>query len=105
MSPENPNMANLGEVQPIAEKRKERIETSKLLEAVEKNYQPKGGGINNILLKTASLILIWFIMLTSLYILVAGHNAPGGGFIAGLMVSGGMVLMYLCFGKPFVSNT
>ena len=36
MSPENPNMANLGEVQPIAEKRKERIETSKLLEAVEK---------------------------------------------------------------------
>ena len=44
-------------------------------------------------------------MLTSLYILVAGHNAPGGGFIAGLMVSGGMVLMYLCFGKPFVSNT
>lgn len=105
MSPENPNMANLGEVQPIAEKRKERIETSKLLEAVEKNYQPKGGGINNILLKTASLILIWFIMLTSPYILVAGHNAPGGGFIAGLMVSGGMVLMYLCFGKPFVSNT
>ena len=105
MSPENPNMANLGEVQPIAEKRKERIETSKLLEAVEKNYQPKGGGINNILLKTASLILIWFIMLTSLYILVAGHNAPGGGFIAGLMVSGGMVLMYLFFGKPFVSNT
>lgn len=104
MSPENPNMANLGEVQPIAEKRKERIETSKLLEAVEKNYQPKGGGINNILLKTASMILIWFIMLTSLYILVAGHNAPGGGFIAGLMVSGGMVLMYLCFGKPFVTN-
>ena len=44
-------------------------------------------------------------MLTSLYILVAGHNAPGGGFIAGLMVSGGMVLMYLCFGRPFVANT
>ncbi len=105
MSRENPDIANLGEVQPIAEKRKERIETSKLLEAVEKNYQPKRGGINNILLKTASLILIWFIMLTSLYILVAGHNAPGGGFIAGLVVSGGMVLMYLCFGKPFVTNT
>ena len=57
------------------------------------------------ILHLTSLILIWFIMLTSLYILVAGHNAPGGGFIAGLMVSGGMVLMYLCFGKPFVSNT
>ena len=105
MSAQNSNLTNLGEVQSVAESRKERIETSKMLEAVEKNYQPKGGGINNILLKTASLILIWFIMLTSLYILVAGHNAPGGGFIAGLMVSGGMVLMYLCFGRPFVANT
>jgi len=69
MSAQNSNLTNLGEVQSVAESRKERIETSKMLEAVEKNYQPKGGGINNILLKTASLILIWFIMLTSLYIL------------------------------------
>ncbi len=96
--------SNLGKIAQEAEKREERIETSKVMEAVEKNYQPKEGGINNILLKTASMILICFIMLASLYILVAGHNAPGGGFIAGLMVSGGAVLMYLCFGKPFASN-
>lgn len=104
MSSEKNDMANLGQLQSVAEQRKERIETSKLLEAVEKNYEPKQGGINNILLKTASMINIWFIMLTSLYILVAGHNAPGGGFIAGLMVAGGAVLMYLCFGRPFVTN-
>lgn len=97
--------SNLGKIAQEAEKREERIETSKVMEAVEKNYQPKHGGINNILLKTASMILICFIMLASLYILVAGHNAPGGGFIAGLMVSGGAVLMYLCFGKPLGSNT
>ena len=54
MSAQNSNLTNLGEVQSVAEGRKERIETSKMLEAVEKNYQPKGGGINNILLKTAS---------------------------------------------------
>ncbi|MBQ3180995.1 MAG: Na(+)/H(+) antiporter subunit B [Firmicutes bacterium] len=91
-------------VMPIVEKREERIKTSKLIEAVENDYQPKHGGINNVLLKTGSLIIISFIMLTSLYILTAGHNLPGGGFIAGLMVSAGAVLMYLCFGKPFASN-
>jgi multisubunit Na+/H+ antiporter MnhB subunit len=98
------NTKPLGELSQEVEKREERIETSKVIEAVEKNYQPKHGGINNILLKTASMILIGVIMLTSLYILVAGHNAPGGGFIAGLMVSAGAVLLYLCFGKPFASN-
>ncbi len=96
--------SQLGEVVPVVEKREERIKTSKLIEAVENDYQPKHGGINNVLLKTGSLILISFIMLASLYILIAGHNLPGGGFIAGLMVSGGAVLLYLCFGKPFASN-
>lgn len=96
--------SQLGEVVPEVEKREQRIATSKLIEAAENNYQPKHGGINNVLLKTGALILISFIMLTSLYILTAGHNLPGGGFIAGLMVSGGAVLMYLCFGKPFASN-
>ncbi|MBQ2888711.1 MAG: Na(+)/H(+) antiporter subunit B [Firmicutes bacterium] len=91
----------LGELIPEMEKREERIETSKVIEAVENDYEPKGGGINNILLKTASMVVICFIMLAGLYILVAGHNAPGGGFIAGLMIAGGMVLLYLCFGKPF----
>lgn len=94
----------LGKMVSEAEKREKRIESSKVIEAVENNYEPKRGGINNVLLKTASMILICFIILTSLYILVAGHNAPGGGFIAGLMVSGGAVLLYLCFGKPFSSN-
>ncbi len=39
MSAQNSNLTNLGEVQSVAESRKERIETSKMLEAVEKNYQ------------------------------------------------------------------
>lgn len=96
--------SQLGEVVPVVEKREERLKTSKLIEAVENDYQPKQGGINNVLLKTGSTIIICFIMLTSLYILIAGHNLPGGGFIAGLMVSAGAVLLYLCFGKPFASN-
>ena len=36
MSAQNSNLTNLGEVQSVAESRKERIETSKMLEAVEK---------------------------------------------------------------------
>lgn len=105
MDNKNVNAPNpLGQMASEAEKREVRIQSSKVIEAVENNYEPKRGGINNILLKTASMILICFIILTSLYILVAGHNAPGGGFIAGLMVSGGAVLLYLCFGKPFSSG-
>lgn len=105
MSRNNPETEKmLGEVISEVQKREKRLETSKVIEAVENNYEPKSGGVNNILLKTASMVLICFIILTSLYILVAGHNAPGGGFIAGLMVSGGAVLLYLCFGKPFSVN-
>ncbi|MFQ5839452.1 MAG: MnhB domain-containing protein [Candidatus Methylomirabilales bacterium] len=39
-----------------------------------------------------------FILLFALYLLLAGHNNPGGGFIAGVMASAAFALMYVVFG-------
>ena len=37
-------------------------------------------------------------MIFSLYILLYGHDQPGGGFIAGIMTSIGIVLQWVAFG-------
>jgi multisubunit Na+/H+ antiporter MnhB subunit len=49
------------------------------------------------LLKPLALI----ILVTSVFLFWAGHNAPGGGFIAGLMFSGAILLIYLSLGRNF----
>ncbi len=84
--------------------KQEIAETASIREAVEKHYVPKTGGINNLILKTSSSIIIYFVVILGIYLFMAGHNQPGGGFIAGLMFSGGAVLLYVCFGQPFAKN-
>ncbi len=37
-------------------------------------------------------------LLIGIYILLRGHNAPGGGFIAGLVVSVALLIQYMAFG-------
>ncbi len=44
------------------------------------------------------------IFLFSLYLLLAGHNNPGGGFIAGLMTAAALVLQYIVFGMREVQR-
>ncbi len=44
------------------------------------------------------------IFLFSLYLLLAGHNNPGGGFIAGLMTAVALVLQYVVFGMREVQR-
>lgn len=39
------------------------------------------------------------LMLTSLYLLVAGHNAPGGGFAGGLVAGLALMIRYLAAGR------
>jgi multisubunit Na+/H+ antiporter MnhB subunit len=38
------------------------------------------------------------ILLFALYLLLAGHNNPGGGFIAGVMTAAALALLYVVFG-------
>lgn len=40
----------------------------------------------------------------ALYLLLAGHNNPGGGFIAGVMTAAAVVLQYVVFGMREVQR-
>ncbi|MBK5223572.1 MAG: hypothetical protein JJE52_12030 [Acidimicrobiia bacterium] len=40
------------------------------------------------------------VLVVSIYLLFAGHNAPGGGFIGGLVASAAVFLRYIAGGVP-----
>lgn len=52
---------------------------------------------NNIILETSIKVLLFFIVLYSVYIFTAGHYYPGGGFIGGLMTAGAIVLLLITY--------
>ncbi|MCM3766410.1 Na(+)/H(+) antiporter subunit B [Neobacillus niacini] len=52
---------------------------------------------NNIILESAITLLLFFIVLFSVYIFTAGHYYPGGGFIGGLMTAGAIVLLLITY--------
>ncbi len=50
------------------------------------------------LLKTVTSLTFPLILVIALYLLLSGHNRAGGGFIAGVLVSGAIALQYLAHG-------
>lgn len=50
------------------------------------------------ILTAASRILVSLILLFSVYMLLRGHNEPGGGFIGGLIAAIGITLYTIAFG-------
>ncbi|MED4988223.1 Na(+)/H(+) antiporter subunit B [Parageobacillus toebii] len=52
---------------------------------------------NDIILRTLTCVVTFIIILFSIHLFFAGHYHPGGGFIAGLMTSGAIVLLLLTF--------
>lgn len=50
-----------------------------------------------LLLRKTARPLYWLVLLTSLVILLRGHNEPGGGFIAGLLAASASVLWAIAF--------
>lgn len=53
---------------------------------------------NDVILQTIGKLAIFIILTFSLYLFFAGHNAPGGGFIGGLMTAAALVLLSMAFG-------
>ncbi|MDQ0113184.1 Na+/H+ antiporter subunit A [Paenibacillus harenae] len=53
---------------------------------------------NDVILKTISKIAIFIILTFSVYLFLAGHNHPGGGFIGGLMTASAIVLLAMSQG-------
>lgn len=53
--------------------------------------------MNSVVLMTTARLLISILLLFAIFLLVRGHNAPGGGFIAGLVVASAVGLYALAF--------
>lgn len=53
---------------------------------------------DSIILRTVARIMLPLLLLLSLFMVVRGHNLPGGGFIGGLLAAAGVILQIVAFG-------
>lgn len=58
----------------------------------------------NLLLHAVTRIVTFIILIFSIYLFLAGHNNPGGGFIGGLMTASAILLLYITFDIKTVNN-
>ncbi|KAB2332977.1 Na(+)/H(+) antiporter subunit B [Cytobacillus gottheilii] len=59
---------------------------------------------NDLILQTATKIVLFIIVLFSIYIFFAGHYTPGGGFVGGLLTAGAIILLLLAFDMKTVAK-
>lgn len=50
------------------------------------------------ILQTAARLLMPLLLLFAVFLLLRGHNEPGGGFVGGLVVAASLVLYSIAFG-------
>lgn len=55
----------------------------------------------DVILQTATKVLTFIILAFAVYILLAGHHHPGGGFVAGLVTTSAFLLLHIAFGQQF----
>ena len=51
------------------------------------------------ILQTATRVLMPLLLLFAVFLLLRGHNQPGGGFVGGLVVASSFVLYSIAFGR------
>jgi multicomponent Na+:H+ antiporter subunit B len=54
--------------------------------------------MNSLILSTATRYLLPLLLLFSVFLLLRGHNDPGGGFVGGLVAAAALALYGLTFG-------
>jgi multicomponent Na+:H+ antiporter subunit B len=54
--------------------------------------------MNSIILRTATQLLLTILLLFSLFLMLRGHDLPGGGFIGGLVAAAAVALYAIAFG-------
>ena len=60
--------------------------------------RPWSGDAHPLILATFSRLLLPLALMVAVFILLRGHNLPGGGFIAGLIIAVALVMQYLANG-------
>jgi monovalent cation:proton antiporter len=58
--------------------------------------------MNSLILTTVTRLVFFVVLLFSLYLLLRGHNNPGGGFIAGVMSALGILLQAIASDLRYV---
>jgi multicomponent Na+:H+ antiporter subunit B len=51
-----------------------------------------------LILRTAARLLLVLMLVLAIFVLLRGHNEPGGGFIGGLLAAGGVAIYQLACG-------
>ena len=74
--------------------RADRKRTREYMEANDRTHEPK----NDVILQTVAKILVPPIMIFGVYIILAGHLGPGGGFSGGAVIGAGLILYLNAFG-------
>src|SRR5699024_11129269 len=58
----------------------------------------------NLILRTTTSLIALILLGFAIYLLLAGHNSPGGGFVGGLVTSAAVILMYMAYGSDVIDN-
>jgi multicomponent Na+:H+ antiporter subunit B len=53
---------------------------------------------DSLILRTAARFLVVLLLVLAVFVLLRGHNEPGGGFIGGLLAAGGVAIYQLACG-------
>ncbi len=61
--------------------------------------------MNSLILRTATRYLLPLLLLLSVYLLLRGHNEPGGGFVGGLVAASAYSLYMIAFGVEEAKRT
>ncbi|MGI9510927.1 MAG: Na+/H+ antiporter subunit B [Geminicoccaceae bacterium] len=58
--------------------------------------------MNSVILRTVGRFLVGLMLLFSIFLLLRGHNEPGGGFIGGLVAAAGIIVYGIADGPTAV---
>jgi multicomponent K+:H+ antiporter subunit A len=65
--------------------------------------QKRAGNIHPMMMVVLTRVIMPVVLMVGFYIFLRGHNEPGGGFIAGLIVSIAVVMQYMASGFAWTS--
>ena len=65
--------------------------------------QPRSGDMHPMMMVVLTRVIMPVVLMVGFYIFLRGHNEPGGGFIAGLIVSIAVVMQYMASGFAWTS--
>ncbi|SFM33089.1 multisubunit potassium/proton antiporter, PhaA subunit /multisubunit potassium/proton antiporter, PhaB subunit [Ectothiorhodospira mobilis] len=72
--------------------------------AAWKGDMPRAADRHPIMMVVATRVMLPLALLVGVYILLRGHNMPGGGFIAGLVVSIALIMQYMASGFQWAAR-